>query len=153
MTSVRVLAMVTVARDVVVRPSHQEGIVFKELRDFLFQGNIAALAVAVVIAGAFGAVVASLVADVLTPLLGIFGIPDFSTWTIAVGSGDPPAQLKLGVFLNTVINFLFVAIAIFFFVVKPMQIIEARKKQDAPAAGPTEIELLTQIRDELAKRP
>ena len=55
-------------------------------------------------------------------------------------------------FLNTVINFLFVAIAIFFFVVKPMQIIQARNKKEEAAAGPTEIELLTQIRDELAKR-
>ncbi len=125
----------------------------KELRDFLFQGNIVGLAVAVVIAGAFGAVVASLVADILTPLLGIFGIPDFSTWSIGIGSGNPQAQLMIGRFLNTVINFLFVAIAIFFFVVKPMQVIAARNKKEEAAAGPTEIELLTQIRDELAKRP
>jgi large conductance mechanosensitive channel len=124
----------------------------KELRDFLFRGNIVALAVAVVIAGAFGAVIASLVADIITPLLGIFGIPDFSTWAIAIGSGNPPAQLKIGVFLNTVINFLFVAIAIFFFVVKPMQVMEGRNKKEEAPAGPTEIELLTQIRDELAKR-
>lgn len=124
----------------------------KELRDFLFQGNVAALAVAVVIAAAFGAVVASLVADIITPLLGIFGIPDFSTWSIPIGSGDPPAQLRIGVFINAVINFLVVAIAIFFLVVKPMKIIEARNKKEEAAAGPTEIELLTQIRDELAKR-
>lgn len=124
----------------------------KELRDFLFRANVVALAVAVVIAAAFGAIIASLVADILTPLLGIFGIPDFSTWVIYIGSGNPPAQLKVGVFLNTVINFLFVAIAIFFLVVKPIQVIEARSKKDEPSAGPTEIELLTQIRDELAKR-
>ena len=123
---------------------------FKELRDFLFQGNVVGLAVAVVIAGAFGAVIASLVADILTPLLSAIGLPDFSTWTINIGANG---VLKPGQFLNTVINFLFVAIAIFFFVVKPMQVIEARKKQAAAAtAGPTEIELLTQIRDELAKR-
>ena len=58
-----------------------------------------------------------------------------------------------GVFLNTLINFVFVAIAIFFFVVKPMQVIAARNKKEEAAAGPTEVELLTQIRDELAKRP
>lgn len=125
----------------------------KELRDFLFQGNVAALAVAVVIAVAFSAIVTSLVADIITPLLGVFGIPDFSTWTIEVGSGSPPAELRIGVFLNAVISFIVVAIAIFFLVVKPMQLIEARRKKDEAPAGPTEIELLTQIRDELAKRP
>jgi large conductance mechanosensitive channel len=124
----------------------------KELRDFLFRGNVAALAVAVVIGAAFSGVIASLVGDIITPLLGIFGIPDFSTWAISIGSGTPPAQLKVGVFLNAIINFLFVAIAIFFFVVKPMRMIEALSKKDKPPAGPTEIELLTQIRDELAKR-
>ena len=125
----------------------------KELRDFLFQGNVAALAVAVVIGAAFGAVINSLVKDIITPLLGIFGLPDFSTWAITIGSGNPPAQLMVGVFLNAVINFVVVAIAIFFIVVKPMQIIAARNKKAEPAAGPTEVELLTQIRDELAKRP
>ena len=123
---------------------------FKELRDFLFQGNIVALAVAVVIAGAFGAVVASLVADIITPLLSALGLPDFSTWTIAIGANG---VLKPGVFLNALINFVAVAAAIFFFVVKPMQVIEARRKQAAPPVGPTEVELLTQIRDELAERP
>jgi large conductance mechanosensitive channel len=122
----------------------------KELRDFLFQGNVIGLAVAVVIAGAFGAVIASLVADIITPLLSAIGLPDFSTWTINIGANG---VLKPGVFLNTIINFLFVAVAIFFFVVKPMQVIAARNKKEEAAAGPTEIELLTQIRDELAKRP
>jgi len=125
----------------------------KELRDFLFQGNVAALAVAVVIGAAFSGVINSLVTDIITPLLGIFGVPDFSTWAITIGSGNPPAQLMIGLFLNAVISFIVVAIAIFFIVVKPMQIIAARNKKDEPAAGPTEVELLTQIRDELAKRP
>ena len=124
----------------------------KELRDFLFQGNVAALAVAVVIGAAFSGVINSLVSDIITPLLGIFGLPDFSTWAITIGSGNPPAQLMIGLFINAVINFLVVAIAIFFIVVKPMQIIAARNKQEEAAAGPTEVELLTQIRDELAKR-
>ena len=121
----------------------------KELKDFLFQGNIVALAVAVIIAGAFSAVIASLVADIITPLLSALGLPDFSTWVQPIGANG---VLKPGVFLNTIINFVFVAIAIFFFVVKPMQVIEARNRKEEPATGPTEIELLTQIRDELAKR-
>lgn len=124
----------------------------KELRDFLFQGNIVALAVAVVIGAAFGAVVNSLVSDILTPLLSAIGLPDFSTWTIAIGANG---VLKPGLFLNALINFVAVAVAIFFFVVKPMQMIMARSKKEEAAApaGPTEVELLAQIRDELAKRP
>jgi large conductance mechanosensitive channel len=79
------------------------------------------LAVAVVIAGAFGAVIASFVADILTPLLGLIGVPDFSTATITVGS----AEVRYGVFLNTLITFLLVAAAIYFVVVKPKQAFDA----------------------------
>jgi large conductance mechanosensitive channel len=121
----------------------------KEFRDFLFRGNIVDLAVAVVIGAAFGAVVTSLVADILTPLLGIFGIPDFSTWVIQIGD----AEMRIGLFLNSLISFVMIAAAIFFVVVKPMQRMNATmaQKVDEEAAGPTEIELLTEIRDALRK--
>ncbi len=121
----------------------------KEFREFLFRGNIVDLAVAVVIGAAFGAMVTSLVDDILTPLLGIFGIPDFSTWVIQIGD----AEMKLGLFLNTLISFVIIAAAIFFVVVKPMQRIDAAlaKEEAEEEAGPTEIELLTEIRDELRK--
>jgi large conductance mechanosensitive channel len=121
----------------------------KEFRDFLFRGNIIDLAVAVVIGGAFGVIVTSLVADILTPLLGLIGIPDFSTWVIDVGD----AQMRIGVFLNAVISFVLIAVAIFFVVVKPMQRLDEmrRKGEEVEVAGPTEIELLTEIRDELRK--
>jgi large conductance mechanosensitive channel len=122
---------------------------FKEFRDFLFRGNIVDLAVAVVIGAAFGAVVTSLVADILTPLLGIFGIPDFSTWVIQIGD----AEMRIGLFLNSLISFVMIAAAIFFVVVKPMQRMNATmaRKVAEEAAGPTEIELLTEIRDALRK--
>ena len=117
-----------------------------EFRDFLFKGNIIDLAVAVVIAGAFGAIVNSLVADILTPLLGLLGIPDFSTWVIQVGD----AEMRIGAFLNTLISFVVIAAAIFFIVVKPAQRMMARMAPTADeVAGPSEIELLTEIRDEL----
>lgn len=121
----------------------------KEFRDFLFRGNIIDLAVAVVIGGAFGVIVTSLVADILTPLLGLVGIPDFSTWVIDVGD----AEMRIGVFLNAVISFVLIAVAIFFAVVKPMQrMYEMRRKGEVEdATGPTEIELLIEIRDELRK--
>ncbi len=121
----------------------------KEFREFLLRGNVVDLAVAVVIGAAFGAVVTSFVEDIITPLLGLIGIPDFSTWTITVGE----AELRPGLFLNALISFVVVALAIFFFVVKPMNAAMRRfRKEEAVPAGPTEVELLTQIRDELAKR-
>lgn len=119
----------------------------KEFRDFLFRGNIIDLAVAVVIGAAFGAIVTSLVEDVLTPLLGLIGIPDFSTWVIVVGD----AELRIGSFLNALISFVLIAAAIFFVVIKPMQRLTGAKADAAEAAGPTEIDLLTEIRDALRK--
>ncbi len=127
----------------------------KEFREFLLRGNVVDLAVALVIGVAFGAVVASFVADIVTPLLGLLGLPDFSTWEIVLNDAQPPAVLRPGVFLNAIIYLVIVAAAIFFVVVKPMNALYARRKKDEEAApaGPTEVELLTQIRDELAKRP
>ncbi len=129
----------------------------KEFRDFLFRGNIIELAVAVVIAVAFGAVVAALVKDLITPILSLFGIPDFSSWTISVnGLNNSTATFAIGDFINVLISFVLVAAAIFFIVVKPMNAMEARRKAATPEvpAGPTEIELLTEIRDALkAQRP
>jgi large conductance mechanosensitive channel len=117
----------------------------REFRDFLFRGNIIDLAVAVVLGAAFGAIVTSLVEDILTPLLGLLGIPDFSTWVIQVGD----AQMRIGNFLNTLISFVTIAAAIFFVIVRPAQRLMPKTAQEI--AGPTEIELLTEIRDELRK--
>ena len=117
----------------------------QEFRDFLFRGNIVDLAVAVVIGAAFGAIVTSLVADIITPLLGIFGIPDFSSWVIEVGD----SEMKIGNFLNTLISFVTIAAAIFFLVVKPMSRLQAAKDEEDPR--PSEVDLLTEIRDELRK--
>jgi len=121
--------------------------VIKELRDFLFRGNVIDLAVAVVIAAAFTAVINSFVADILTPLLGLLGVPDFSSLTLQVGS----ATMNYGLFLNALISFVLVAVAVFFLVVKPAN--RLRAKPDEAPAGPTEIDLLTEIRDELRRRP
>jgi large conductance mechanosensitive channel len=120
----------------------------KEFRDFLVRGNIVDLAVAVVIGAAFGAVITSFVEDILTPLLGLFGV-DVSTWVIPVGD----AEMRIGLFLNALISFVLIAVAIFFFVVKPMQRVMAmaKRKEEQEVAGPNEIELLTAIRDELRK--
>ena len=121
----------------------------KEFRDFMFRGNVVDLAVAVVIGGAFAAITVSLVEDIITPMLGLLGIPDFSTWVIEVGD----SEMKIGAFLNTLISFLTIAAAIFLLVVKPMNRINAMtaKDEEEEEPGPSEVDLLTEIRDELRK--
>jgi large conductance mechanosensitive channel len=101
----------------------EDSSVIKGFRDFIMRGNVVDLAVAVVIAGAFGAVIASFVADILTPLLGLVGVPDFSTLTLTVGD----ATFRYGIFLNTLITFLLVAASIYYVVVRPMAAISARR--------------------------
>lgn len=135
----------------------------KGFRDFITRGNVIDLAVAVVIGAAFGAVVTSLVGNVINPIIaGVFQVPDLSellTWTVNDGGtpGDPTddAVVSFGSLLNTVINFLLVAAAIYFAVVAPLNTIAKRRAKDEPApdepVSPTEIELLTQIRDALQK--
>jgi large conductance mechanosensitive channel len=99
-------------------------------KNFIMRGNVVDLAVGVVIGGAFGAVVASLTKDLLMPLIGaIVGKPDFS----AITAGP----LLVGNFLNAVIAFLLVAFAIYFFVVLPMNAVNARMKRDEAPAAPT----------------
>jgi large conductance mechanosensitive channel len=99
----------------------------KEFREFIMRGNVVDLAIAVVIGAAFGAVITSFVGDILTPLLGLFGIPDFKDAAISVND----AQVRYGLFLNALISFLAIALAIFLFVVKPMNALEARRQRGA----------------------
>jgi len=86
-------------------------------RDFIMRGNVIDLAVALVIALAFAAVLTSFTGDILTPLLGLIGVPDFSSLTLTVGS----AEVRYGAFLNALIAFVLMAAVIYFFVVKPME--------------------------------
>lgn len=86
-------------------------------RDFIMRGNVVEIAVGLVIALAFTAVVNSFVTDILTPLLGLLNIPDFSQASVQVGD----AELRYGLFLNALIYFLIVAAVVYFFVVKPLQ--------------------------------
>lgn len=100
---------------------------FTGFREFVMRGNVIDLAVAVVIGAAFGTVITSFVADVLTPLLGLVGIPDFATAAVTVGA----AEVRYGLFLNALVAFLLVALAIYLFVVKPMNALEARRQRSA----------------------
>jgi large conductance mechanosensitive channel len=98
---------------------------FTGFREFIMRGNVVDLAVAVVIGAAFGTVIASFVADILTPLLGLIGVPDFATASAQVGD----AEVRYGLFLNALIAFLLIAAAIYFFVVKPMNVLEERRQR------------------------
>ncbi|GAA5334708.1 MULTISPECIES: large conductance mechanosensitive channel protein MscL [Thermus] len=117
-------------------------------KNFLMRGNVVDLAVAVVIGGAFGQVVNSLVADVLTPLIGaIGGAPDFSALKLG--------PIALGKFINALVNFVVVAAAIYFLVVVPMQEAQKRLKKEeaaAPPEPPEEVRLLREILEELRKK-
>lgn len=104
----------------------------KGFRHFLLRGNVVDLAVAVVVGTAFNAVVQKLVADLLTPLIAaVAGKPDFGDLSFTVHR----SQFHYGDFLNAVITFLSIAAAVYFLVVKPMQMLEERRS--APPAGPT----------------
>jgi large conductance mechanosensitive channel len=102
----------------------------KGFKEFLLRGNVVDLAVAVVIGGAFGAVVAALVKDLFTPLIAaIVGQPDFSAIQFTVNG----SKFLIGDFINAILSFVLIAAAIYFFVVTPMNmIIERRKRGQAP---------------------
>lgn len=102
----------------------------REFKAFIMRGNVIELAVAVVIGVAFAAVVASFVADILTPLIAaIAGQPDFSALTFTING----SVFRYGNFLNALLAFLMVAAAIFFFVIKPMNALLARRRVEPPA--------------------
>jgi large conductance mechanosensitive channel len=127
-----------------------EGTMLKEFMDFVKKGNVLDLAVAVIIGGAFGAIIGSLVDDIMMPLIGIIiGGVDFTSLAINVGN----ATLTYGNFIQALVNFLIIAFVIFMLIrqVKKMD----KPAEAAPAAPPepsVEEKLLTEIRDLLKQR-
>jgi large conductance mechanosensitive channel len=126
----------------------------KEFKDFAMRGNVVDMAVGVIIGAAFGKITTSMVSDVMMPPIGmLLGGVDFSNRAveIAAATADKPAVLlRYGVFINTVIDFLIVAFAIFL-VVKLMNTL--KKTEPPPPTAPTKEEvLLTEIRDALLRR-
>lgn len=101
-----------------------------EFKQFLLRGNVVDLAVGVVIGASFGTVVTSLVSDLLTPLIGaIAKVPDFGGLAFTLNG----SQFMYGHFINALISFVLVAAAVFFFVVKPMNILIAKSRKEPPA--------------------
>lgn len=138
----------------------------KDFKEFVAKGNVIDLAVAVIIAGAFGTIVASLTDDLIMPVVGaIFGGADFSNYFILLstpegyeGSMTDYAALKeagaamigYGAFITAIVNFLILAFIIFLLVRYAKKVMKEEKEE--ADAGPTELDLLTEIRDELKKK-
>ena len=102
----------------------------REFKKFLLRGNVVDLAVGVVVGAAFGAVVTALVADLLTPLIAaIAKVPDFSGITFTLRG----SKFMIGHFINVFISFVLVSAAVFFLVVKPINMLVARSHKEAPA--------------------
>lgn len=124
---------------------------FAEFKEFISKGNVMTMAVGIVIGAAFTAIVNSLVADIITPLVGIIlGGIDFSSIALTVGS----ASLMFGNFIQAVINFLLTAFVLFLIVKSFNKFSELKKKEEKEAAAsePAEdIKLLMEIRDLLKK--
>ncbi|HNR76865.1 MAG TPA: large-conductance mechanosensitive channel protein MscL [Parvularculaceae bacterium] len=129
--------------------------IIKEFQEFAVKGNVLDMAVGIIIGGAFGTIVKSLVDDVIMPPIGLLlGGVDFSAFKLILkqAEGDTAAvAINYGQFINNVISFLVVAWAVFM-LVKAMN--NFKKKQEAapPPAPPADVALLTEIRDLLAKR-
>lgn len=140
---------------------------FSEFKAFIAKGNVMDLAVAVIIGGAFATIVSSLTEDIIMPIVGaIFGGADFSNYFIilSVPQGyDGPmddfaalreagaAMIGYGAFISAVINFLILAFIIFL-LVRSANRLMTKQEEEAPAPGPSEVDLLIEIRDALKER-
>jgi large conductance mechanosensitive channel len=127
---------------------------WKEFRDFINRGNVIDLAVAVIIGGAFGAIISSLVNDIIMPLIGLLmGGVDFASLAIQVGD----AQVLYGSFIQAVVNFLLIAFVLFLIVRGFNKLQESRAKEEEAAPPPPpepspEEKLLAEIRDLLKEK-
>ncbi|MDZ4306713.1 large conductance mechanosensitive channel protein MscL [Allopontixanthobacter sp.] len=138
----------------------------KDFREFIAKGNVIDLAVAVIIGAAFAAIVGSLTDEIIMPIVGaIFGGADFSNYFILLSApegyeGSPTdyvalkeagaAMIGYGAFITAIINFLILAFIIFL-MVRYVKKLTAKDEVAAPPAGPSEVDLLTEIRDLLKK--
>ncbi len=128
----------------------------KEFRDFIAKGNVMDMAVGIIIGAAFTAIVSSLVDDLINPIISLFtGGLDFSGLKVALGDGADAASFNYGSFINAVINFLIIAFVVFLLVKMVNRVKDAATKKDEPVpgapTGPTELEVLMEIRDNLKK--
>lgn len=135
----------------------------QEFKEFILRGNVLELAVAVIIAGAFGAIVTSLTNDVLLPPIGeVMGGVDFSDLKYVLSPEvvgpdgtvvSEGAAIRYGNFIQKVIDFIIIAFVVFLVVKAYNRAMPKEPEAPAPEPGPTEVDLLKEIRDQLARRP
>jgi large conductance mechanosensitive channel len=125
--------------------------VYKEFREFITRGNVIDLAVAVIIGLAFTAIINAIVSGLITPLIGMIGGKDFSDLDFTING----STFEYGQVINAVIQFLLIAAAVFFFIVKPINMLNERRRrgeEPEPEDLSDEAALLTEIRDLLRDR-
>ncbi len=127
-----------------------------EFKDFAMRGNVVDMAVGIIIGAAFGKITSSVVEDVMMPPIGyLMGGVDFSNLMMDLPlkenqTAEDVVSIKYGVLINVIINFIIVAFAVFL-LVKALNSMK-KKEEEAPAAPAADVELLTEIRDLLAKK-
>ena len=129
----------------------------QEFKDFIAKGNVMDMAVGIIIGAAFTAIVTSLVGDLINPIISLFmGGIDFSGMGVTLGEGEDAAVFAYGNFIMALINFLIIAFVVFMLVRSVNKIKAAAETPEEPAPeepkGPTQEELLTEIRDALKAR-
>ena len=134
----------------------------QEFKAFIMKGNVLELAVAVIIAAAFGAIVTSLTADILMPVIGeVVGGVDFTELKIQLspdqigenGEVVEGAAIRYGIFIQRIIDFIIIAFVIFMIIRTYNRMTAPKDAAPAPDPGPSEKELLAEIRDAIIKRP
>jgi large conductance mechanosensitive channel len=126
--------------------------VLSEFKDFIAKGNVMDMAVGIIIGAAFTAIVTSLVEDLINPIISLFmGGIDFSTMGIRLSDGEDGAIFAYGNFIMALINFLIIAWVVFMLVKAVNKVKKAEEVEEEPA-GPSQEDLLTEIRDALKAR-
>jgi large conductance mechanosensitive channel protein len=128
----------------------------KEFKEFAFKGNVIDLAVGVIIGGAFGKIVTSLVNDLIMPILGvILGGINFENLKLVIrpaSNGMEEAAIKYGAFIQSVVDFLIIAVCIFLFVKLANTLTRKKEEEKKPEKPSADVVLLTEIRDLLKKK-
>lgn len=128
----------------------------KEFKEFAFKGNVIDLAVGVIIGGAFGKIVTSLVNDLIMPIIGvILGGINFENLKLVIrpaSNGMEEAAIKYGAFIQSVVDFLIIAVCIFLFVKLANTLARKKEEEKKPEKPSADVVLLTEIRDLLKKK-
>ena len=129
-----------------------EAPVVKGFKDFILRGNVIDLAVAVVIGAAFGAIVTAFTSNIINPLVAALGGANSPGLGYTLVEGNTASRIDFGAVITAAINFLIVAAVVYFVLVLPMNKLKERRKtgKEEGQAEPTDVELLTEIRDLLA---